>query len=112
MSGIAGWSCGNQSAGPKPSEICCRVKVNVLPGSCFIDVSAAGGAGAGAPAGRGAGMAYAHAGGSLAARSAEVMASGAAAMATSITNLRIETSAERETIREGHDPLSQNLQCG
>ena len=47
---------GNQSAGPKPSEICWRVKLSVLPGSCFIDVSGAGGV-AGAPAGGGLGMA-------------------------------------------------------
>ena len=29
-SGIGGWSPGNQSAGPKPSAICCRVKPRVL----------------------------------------------------------------------------------
>jgi hypothetical protein len=38
------------------------VKLSVLPGSCFIDVSGAGGV-AGAPAGGGLGMAYAQTGG-------------------------------------------------
>jgi hypothetical protein len=42
------------------------VKLNVLPGSCLIDVS---GVGAGAPGGGAGGIAYAQAGGSPAARS-------------------------------------------
>ncbi len=92
MSGIAGWSPGNQSAGPKPSEICCRVKLSVLPGSCLIEVSGAGGA---APGVGGSGMAYAHAGGSPTARSTEVATRGATTSATSGMNLRIQASVGR-----------------
>src|SRR5262245_5700746 len=72
MSGIVGWSSGNQSAGPKPSRTCASVKDLLLPGSlCSVGSGGAGaGAGAGAAAGApggGGGVAkpYAHGGGTL-----------------------------------------------
>src|SRR2546430_3181963 len=89
MSGMVGWSPGNQSAGPKPSEICCRVKLSVLPGTCLVDVSAGGAGGAGAPAGRATGIAYAHAGGSPAAWSTPVAMTAATPRTTRTRNLRM-----------------------
>src|SRR5712691_10469698 len=88
MSGIVGWSPGNQSAGPKPSAICCRVKLSVLPGICLTDVS---GAAVGAPGGVATGMAYAHSGGSPSARSTAVAARDATTTTTKACNLRISS---------------------
>src|SRR5213596_1316214 len=99
MSGIGGWSPGNQSAGAKPLAICDCGKLSVLPGTCFIvmsgaaGVAGAAGAGAAAPgAGAPAGIAYAHAGGPPAARSAPVAKRVAAASTTRQLNLRINVS--------------------
>src|SRR4051812_35858287 len=39
-SGIAGWSFGNQSAGPYAFPICARVNARVLPGKCSSGASA------------------------------------------------------------------------
>ena len=75
MSGIFGWSPGNQSAGPKPSRICVRVNSRSLPARRFGVVS--GGAcaprpppPAGAAGAPGCGNPYAHAGGPSAANEA------------------------------------------
>src|SRR6185295_11543638 len=110
MSGIAGWSPGNQSAGPKPSEICWRVKLSVLPGSVFIDVSGGGGVGAGAPAGRAAGIAYAQAGGSLAARSTLVITSGATTSTRHVTILRIGVLRRRVEARQCSGRVARTIQ--
>ena len=62
ISGIAGWSSGNQSAGPLRSAICAIVNARVVPGTCFTSLSSGGAGGRGAPGGGGGVIAYAHAG--------------------------------------------------
>src|SRR5712671_5401060 len=105
---MAGWSPGNQSAGPNPLVICAWVKLSVLPGICFIDGSGAGAGVAGAPgagAGAAAGIAYAHGGGPPAARSAPAAKSGAAPRTTSQMNLRIHVSiVSYRSMRPGYTP--------
>src|ERR1017187_4402354 len=73
MSGILGWSPGNQSAGPKPSRICARVNSRSLPVRCFGLVSGAACAPrppprAGPDVAPGSGKPYAQAGGPSAAK--------------------------------------------
>src|SRR5262245_2834846 len=102
-SGIVGWSPGYQSAGPKPSAICWRVNVSVVPGSDFGDVSGGAGVGAAAPCGGGFGIAYAQAGGSPAARVTVIARNGTRARTRAVailrtTSLQSERSANRGTI--------------
>src|SRR5580658_6502005 len=73
MSGMGGWSAGNQSAGPKPSRICARVNSKLLPARRFGLVSGAAcaprpPAPAGAAGAPGCGKPYAQAGGPSAAK--------------------------------------------
>src|ERR1700677_1303744 len=75
MLGIAGWSSGNQSAGPNGLAIWARVNDNFDPGrfSCVVLSSTAGGAGTagGVPGGGGVAKAQAQGGGASSAQRAE-----------------------------------------